>query len=177
MATCIRPNSDSWSAFSSCHTSIANSLNDHFLSISTCRNNDLPSPTTSYDYSTPLRLTPISTELCEEALLDLKLNKSTGSDNIPALALKISHKVIAKPLSSIINTSITSSSVPSSWKHALVKPLHKGGDRCQLSNYRPIALLPLCSKILECCVCNLYYNLYCAKTRWPISNTDNWKLG
>ena len=40
LATCIRPNSDSWSAFSSCHTSIANSLNDHFLSISTCSNYD-----------------------------------------------------------------------------------------------------------------------------------------
>ena len=111
-----------------------------------------PSPTTSYDCSNPLRLTPISTELCEKALLDLKLNKSTGPDNIPALALKISHKVIARPLSSIINTSITSSSVPSSWKHAIVKPLYKGGDHCQLSNYRPIALLPLCSKILERCV-------------------------
>ena len=24
---------------------------------------------------------------------------------------------------------------------------------------------------------NLYYNLYCAKTRWPILNADNWKLG
>ena len=68
LATCIRPNSDSWSAFSSCHTSIANNLNDHFLSISTCSNYDLPSPTTSYDCSNLLRLTPISTELCVKKL-------------------------------------------------------------------------------------------------------------
>ena len=24
---------------------------------------------------------------------------------------------------------------------------------------------------------NLYYNLYCAKTRWPLSNANNQKLG
>ena len=38
---------------------------------------------------------------------------------------------------------------PSLWKHAHVKPLHKGGDKLSLSNYRPISLLPILSKALE----------------------------
>ena len=52
-------------------------------------------------------------------------------------------------LSSIINSSITSSLFPNPWKCASIKPLHKGSDRASPSNYRPISLLPVPSKLLE----------------------------
>ncbi|KAF2347419.1 Reverse transcriptase domain [Trinorchestia longiramus] len=35
------------------------------------------------------------------------------------------------------------------WKHSIIKPLHKAGDINTASNYRPISLLPVMSKILE----------------------------
>ncbi len=38
---------------------------------------------------------------------------------------------------------------PESWKHALVIPLFKYGDPDVVSNYRPISILPIVSKILE----------------------------
>ena len=38
---------------------------------------------------------------------------------------------------------------PKDWKHALVTPIHKGGDKCSTSNYRHISILPIVSKILE----------------------------
>ena len=41
---------------------------------------------------------------------------------------------------------------PESWKCAWVKPLHKGGDRASSSNYWPISLLPVSSKLLEKCI-------------------------
>ena len=62
--------------------------------------------------------------------------------------LKIVSPVIAFPVCSIINTSISTCSIPSVWKKALVKPLHKGGSKDTLANYRPISLLPVTSKIL-----------------------------
>ncbi len=38
---------------------------------------------------------------------------------------------------------------PKSWKHAIFIPRHKGGDPLDKSNYRPISLLPIFSKVLE----------------------------
>ena len=43
---------------------------------------------------------------------------------------------------------------PSDWKKAHVVPVHKKGDKQCLKNYRPIYLLPICSKIFE----RLIYN-------------------
>ena len=54
----------------------------------------------------------------------------------------------------IINKSLSSSVVPSCFKHALVRPLLKTAslDPNCLRNYRPISNLPFLSKVLECIV-------------------------
>ena len=51
-------------------------------------------------------------------------------------------------LVNIINTSITTGIVPINMKIARVTPVFKVDDRTKMSNYRPISLLPLISKIL-----------------------------
>ena len=56
---------------------------------------------------------------------------------------------ISSPLASIFNNSISTSTFPISWKCGYIKPLHKGGDWDCSNNYRPISVLPTCSKILE----------------------------
>ena len=38
---------------------------------------------------------------------------------------------------------------PDRLKYAIVKPLFKNGDKSDVSNYRPISLLPAFSKVLE----------------------------
>ena len=86
---------------------------------------------------------------CEEELSNLRINQSSGPDAIPASVLKLSAATIARPVCSIFNASLATSVFPSLWKHAHVKPLHKGGDKLSLSNYRPISLLPILSKALE----------------------------
>ena len=103
-------------------------------------------------------LLTIDTDECHSRLSAINPHKSTGLDGIPASLLKTASSVIATPLCSIINTSIQSGSFPSTWKRALVKPLHKGGSREELSNYRPMSLLPVASKILESVVKDQVYS-------------------
>ena len=49
----------------------------------------------------------------------------------------------------LLNLSISTNSFPNHWKIAKVTPLHKGGARNDINNYRPISVLPILSKILE----------------------------
>ena len=146
---------ENWSCFNMNSTSVADTLNTHFVSISSAAASGTwrPSPPA---LSTPppstLSLASTTPAWCEETLASLKTRCSIGLDGIPSFALKAGRSVISYPLSSILNSSISSAIFPAPWKCAWVKPLHKGGDRVSPSNYRPISLLPVCSKLLEKCV-------------------------
>ena len=146
--------SDNWSSFNTNSSSIANTLNTHFVAVSSSSSNTLlpPSPPHAPPPTSTLSLVPTTPAWCEDALASLKPTCSTGLDNIPPSALIAGRSTICYPLSTILNSSFASSLFPEPWKHAWVKPLHKGGDRTIPSNYRPISLLPACSKLLEKCV-------------------------
>ena len=91
----------------------------------------------------------VSKLFVEKQLATLKRNKATGADGIPSNLLKDAASGISTPLAFIINLSLRTSSIPSDWKLAKVVPLHKKGDTSLESNYRPISILSVCSKILE----------------------------
>ena len=74
--------------------------------------------------------------------------KSTGSDGIPNLLYKAGAIHLAEPICHLINESILTQKVPSSWKTANITPVPKTRPP-QLANLRPISLLPLPSKLLE----------------------------
>jgi flagellin-specific chaperone FliS len=46
---------------------------------------------------------------------------------------------------------------PNRFKYAIVRPIHKKGDKLQMTNYRPISVLISCSKILETIMLNRLY--------------------
>ena len=79
----------------------------------------------------------------------LKRKKATGLDQLPSALFKDSANEIAKPLTHIINLSLNSSLVPTCWKRAKVTPVFKSGSVDDVSNYRPISVLPVLSKIME----------------------------
>ena len=54
----------------------------------------------------------------------------------------------------IFNLSVENGIVPNKMKIAKVIPIFKGGSTEEIGNYRPVSLLPICSKILE----KLMYN-------------------
>ena len=90
----------------------------------------------------------------------LDVHKSHGSDNISIRMLKICDSSIVKPLMLIFNNSLNQGIFPKPWKQANVTPIHKKGDKTDVSNYRPISVLPVCGKLFERIIYNSLYNYF-----------------
>ena len=56
---------------------------------------------------------------------------------------------ITTPICYIINLSISTSTIPTIWKHAKVSPVFKFRDSSEPGNYRPISIPPDLTKVLE----------------------------
>lgn len=82
-------------------------------------------------------------------LLALNIHKSSGPDGIPAIVLKKCAPELCPVLTRLFALSYHIRQVPSSWKTAHVHPVPKKGDRSDPSNYRPIAITSLLSKVME----------------------------
>ena len=80
-----------------------------------------------------------------------RLNNTTsiGRDGLGVKIIKNFRDVLAPALQYICNLSIVQSSFPKAWKKGIVIPLPKKGNLQEAKNWRPINLLPICSKILE----------------------------
>lgn len=63
--------------------------------------------------------------------------------------LKDAFEVLQDQLCYLFNMSLKSCKFPTAWKLANVVLIHKGQDKCNVNNYRPISLLPLPGKLLE----------------------------
>ena len=94
-------------------------------------------------------LKPVHPDLIDEIVSKLKNSKSCGIDNIDTYILKIIKPLIIPALTHIVNLSICTSKFPTSWKYSKVVPLFKKDDPFSPKNYRPVALIPILSKVLE----------------------------
>ena len=88
----------------------------------------------------------------------LKNGKSAGYDNITSNVLKQIANTVIEPLTYLINLSFVSGVFPSELKVAKIIPIHKAGDRNKYTNYRPISLLPVISKLIERLIHNRLMN-------------------
>ena len=79
----------------------------------------------------------------------MKNSKSFGLDSIDTFAVKLAGPYILPVLTHLLNLSILQKEFPSAWKITKVIPLHKKGDKFDPKNFRPVAILPILSKILE----------------------------
>ena len=97
---------------------------------------------------------------CEvaQALQNLDPNKACGPDNIPGRILKETAREITSIFCRLFNLSLTLGVFPAAWKRAKITPIFKQEDPSLPSNYRPISLLCITSKIFERCVFNHCYN-------------------
>ena len=79
----------------------------------------------------------------------ITLCKSSGFNDISTKVIKDAFRVLVPQLVFLFNLSFSLGCFPDKWKRATIVPLYKGGDRTEVSNYRPVSLLPLPGKILE----------------------------
>ena len=91
-------------------------------------------------------------------LREINTSKSPVPDGMTARWLKSAAEELAEPLTHLFDTSLQHGIVPAKWKQANVVPIHKKGDKCSASNYRPISLTSQLSKIMEKLVCNKIMN-------------------
>ena len=98
-------------------------------------------------------LTPCNANEILNILIDMK-NSSAGHDGIDAKTAKFVALELLQSLTHVCNLSLSRGEFPNGMKLARVVPIHKKGNKDQFSNYRPISILPVFSKILE----RLMYN-------------------
>ena len=92
---------------------------------------------------------PTTEDILLKLLKDIDISKAAGVDNLPGRFLMDGAIILAKPVTEICNLSIKSNIFTDPCKLAKLKPIFKKGSRIDPSNYRPISLLPLISKIFE----------------------------
>ena len=99
----------------------------------------------NYEFNIPL----ITEKEVRQAIEKLSSNKATGPDGMSVRTLKLISPVFARPLTKLLNLSISSGKFPTEWKTAKVAPLFKSGPRDIRNNYRPISVLSILLKVLE----------------------------
>ena len=91
---------------------------------------------------------PVNQSEIIDIIKNLK-HSSPGWDAISANVVKVTYPCFIEPLAHIMNLSITQGIFPKELKLAKVIPLYKASDPMVFSNYRPVSVLPLFSKIPE----------------------------
>ena len=82
-------------------------------------------------------------------LLGIKNNCFTGHDDIPIRQLKPVVDDVTSPMVCISNTCIDNRVFPSTWKIALLCPVLKVDNAKDVTEFRPISILSILSKVFE----------------------------
>ena len=86
----------------------------------------------------------------EQLVSNIDSKKALGIDKIPPKLIKLSPKVLSKPLAIAINNGFTKGMFPDNAKIACVSPLDKlTDDKYSVTNFPPVSVLNAFSKIHE----------------------------
>nr|CAH7724573.1 unnamed protein product [Callosobruchus chinensis] len=92
------------------------------------------------------------TKAIRKMLQSLDINKATGPDMISTVVPKKCAPELAPILTRLFCMSYSSGVFPKDWKSACIQSVPKKGSKDDPSNYRPVALLSVISKVVEKCV-------------------------
>ena len=101
--------------------------------------------------------TPLPINELKGAFFSLKIKKSTGIDDVSFNIIRKCFVVLCQHFIYLLQLSLDNGVFPDDLKIAKVTPIYKAGDSSDISNYRPISVLPCFSKILERLMYNRLY--------------------
>ena len=94
-------------------------------------------------------LSPVAIEELELCIKELDSKKASDIYGMSANFLKIMTSEISESLCRIFIESFSKGIFPDHMKLAMILPFFKGGSKLEVSNYRPVSVLPIISKLLE----------------------------
>ena len=92
---------------------------------------------------------PVALSDVVKEINDINPNKSSSKDSIPPKMLKISSEATANILQKLLNDSLETGTFPDSLKLADVTPVFKKKDPLNTTNFRPVSVLHILSKLFE----------------------------
>ena len=138
---------------------ISNKFNNFFVNVGHTLAMSIPSsyknPTDYISYSAvnAFYFDPVTeNEICK--IIGTFKDSAAGWDDMRANVIRHIKEIVCIPLKYICNLSLSSGIFPHEMKIANVVPIHKANDDMVFSNYRPVSVLPVFSKLLE----RLVYN-------------------
>jgi hypothetical protein len=129
----------------------ANRFNHYFATIGTEIKNKLGIIDTNvkYNKNKGFSFSEVSEETVGKLIDKIRIGVATGADGISARILKDCKDEILPTLTALVNLSFRTNTFPESMKAATIKCLHKKNSTEDPSNYRPISILPIISKVFE----------------------------
>ena len=133
---------------------IADEFNKFFTNIGTDLANKIPNASKPFDSyitkaNTSMESQPLSINELKDAFFSLKIHKSPGHDGVSFNVIKKCFGELCEPLKYLFNLSIVKGIFPDDLKFEKVTPIYKADNSSNVSNYRPISVLPCFSKMLE----------------------------
>ena len=122
---------------------IADAFNGFFTNIGQKLDFQIPKSSKTFESK------PLSINELKDAFFSLKINKSSGVDDVSFNIIKKCFGVLLELLIYLFQLSLEKGVFPDDLKIAKVTPIYKTGDNSDRSNYRPTSVLPCFSKILE----------------------------
>ena len=126
---------------------IANKFNEYFAHIGSTLADKIPAAPHFNNYLN----NPVETKFSFQTITENKVSKiinklknkiSYGYYSISNIMLKRAHDPLIRPLTLLINQTLSTGIFPNALKISRIKPLFKQGKSFLFTNYRPISLLP-----------------------------------
>ena len=131
----------------------AKALNEYYQSVFTADDGSTETP--DFPEKNQERLSDVTFmwETVEDLLSKRDPNKAAGPDGVENRILKECAEELAPILTDLFKKSMDVGEVPELWKEAHIVPIHKSGSKAKMSNFRPVALTSVVSKVCEKILC------------------------
>lgn len=92
---------------------------------------------------------PLTVQELRVALMSMENGKAPGMDGLPVDFYKSCWPTVGEDLFDVLSDSMAGGKLPLSCRRAVLTPIPKKGELCEIKNWRPVSLLCADDKILS----------------------------